>query len=59
MRDYRATARYSITPAQGLNITGPYTDKNRMGITFIVLEDEPDGQKFRQVLEEALSKLAA
>ena len=58
VRDYRATAQYSITPAQGLNITGRYTDKNKTGITFIVLEAEADGQKFREVLNEAMRKIA-
>ena len=58
VRDYRATAQYAITPDQGLNITGRYTDKNRTGITFIVLEAEADGLKFRDVLHEALRKIA-
>ncbi|MCI0550031.1 MAG: hypothetical protein L0287_03675 [Anaerolineae bacterium] len=55
-RDYKTTASYTISPDQGLNITGRYTDKNRTGITFIVLSSESAGQKFRQVLEEALGK---
>lgn len=58
VRDYQDTAQYAITPAQGLNITGRYTDKNKTGITFIVLEAEADGQKFRQVLNEALRNVA-
>jgi hypothetical protein len=58
VRDYQATAQYSITPAQGLNITGRYTDKNKTGITFIVLEAEADGQKLREVLNEAMRKIA-
>lgn len=53
VRDYGTTASYSITPDQGLNITGRYTNKNRTGITFIVLDSEPDGLKFREVLDEA------
>lgn len=57
VRDYRTTAQYAITPDQGLNITGRYTDKNRTGITFIVLDSEADGLKFRHVLEEALRKV--
>jgi hypothetical protein len=56
VRDYQTTASSAITPDQGLNITGRYTDKNKTGITFIVLGSEPDGQKFRQVLQEARSK---
>ena len=56
VRDYQTTASYAIAPDEGLNITGRYTDKNKTGITFIVLDAEPDGQKFRKVLEEAMSK---
>jgi len=56
VRDYRTTASYAIMPDQGLNVTGRYTDKNKTGIAFIVLDAEPDGQKFRQVLDEALRK---
>lgn len=56
VRDYRTTASYTIMPDQGLNITGRYTDKNKTGMTFIVLDAEADGQKFSHVLEEALSK---
>ena len=52
--DYRSAAQYAITAEQGLNITGHYTDKNKTGITFIVLEAVADGQKFRQVFNEAL-----
>jgi hypothetical protein len=56
VRDYRTTSSYAIAPDHGLNITGRYTDKNKTGITFIMLGSEPDGQKFRQILEEALGK---
>ena len=58
VRDYRTTAQGAITPDQGLNITGRYTDKNKIGITFIVLEAGGDGQKFRQILDEALRNVA-
>ena len=58
VRDYRTTANYTIMPDQGLNVTGRYTDRNKTGITFIVLDSEPDGQKFRQVLDQALRKAA-
>ena len=54
VRDYQTTASYSITPDQGLNVTGRYTDKNRTGITFIMLDSEAEGQRFRRVLKEAL-----
>jgi hypothetical protein len=62
VRDYHSTAHAAeraITPDQGLNITGRYTDKNRTGITFIVLGAEADGQRFRQILNEALRKAAS
>ena len=52
--DYSNTACYSISPDQGLNVTGRYTNKNRTGITFIVLDSDTNGQKFRNVLQEAL-----
>lgn len=54
--DDRATTGYSTTADEGLNITGLYTVKNKTGITFIALDANAGGQKFRQVLEEALSK---
>ena len=59
VRDDQITAQYAIAPDQGLNITGRYTDKNRTGITFIVLEAEAEGQKFRNILHEALRKVAS
>ena len=58
VRDFPTPARYAISPDQGLNITGRYTGRNRPGITFIVLDAEADGQKFRQVLDEALRNAA-
>ena len=58
VREFRETAEYAITPAQGPNITGRYTNKNKTGITFIVLEAEADGQEFRQVLDEAMKNVA-
>jgi len=58
VRDYRTTASYAISPDQGLNITGRYTDRIKIGITFIVLGSEPDGQQFRQVLKKAMSTSA-
>jgi len=54
VRDYETTASYGITPDQGLNVTGRYTDKNKTGITFIMLDSEADGHRFRKVLKEAL-----
>jgi hypothetical protein len=54
VRDYRITSQYAIPAEQGLNIAGRHTDKNKTGITFIVLEAGANGQKFRQVLQEVL-----
>jgi len=55
VRDYKTTASYAITPDQGLNITGRYTNRNKTGITFIVLGSESDGQQFRQILKTAMT----
>lgn len=55
VRDYQDTASNTSMPDEGLNITGRYTDKNRTGITFIGLGTDIDGQKFRQVLEQAIN----
>lgn len=55
--DDGSTAPYAIAPAQGLNITGRYTDTNQREITFIVLEAEAAGQRFRQVLDEAMKNI--
>lgn len=57
-RNYETTAMFVSIPNQGLNITGRYTDAHKTGITFISLGSEPDGQNFRQVLKEALTKAA-
>lgn len=56
VRDFQTTASHAVSPDQGLNVTGRYTDRNRTGITFIGLSTEPDGQRFRQVLEAALNR---
>lgn len=56
--DYQTTTNDRIIPEQGLSITGRYTDKNKTGMTFIALDSNVDGHKFRQMLEEALSKVA-
>lgn len=53
VRDYQDTASNTSMPDEGLNITGRYTDKNKTGIIFIGLDTDIDGQKFRQVLEQA------
>ena len=56
--DDRATTDSSITANEGLNITGRYTVNNKSGMAFIALDSNADGRKFRQVLEEALSRSA-
>jgi hypothetical protein len=58
LSDLAAFDQYALTPAQGLNVTGRCTNKNKTGITFIVLEAEADGQEFRQVLDEAMKNVA-
>ena len=42
---------------EGLSITGCYTDKNRTGKAFIALASNAEEQKFRQVLQEVLSRV--
>lgn len=54
--DCRSTTQNIIIPNQGLNITGRYTDKDKTGMTFIVLDSEADGQKFHRLVEKALSQ---
>ena len=57
VRDYETTAMNAISPDLGLNITGRYTDRNKTGMSFIVLGSGPDGQKFRHVLKDAIKKV--
>jgi len=57
VHDYQNTASFAITPDHGLNITGRYTDKNKTGITFIGLDSNMDGQRFRQLLNNTLKKV--
>jgi hypothetical protein len=54
--DDQATTGYPIIVDEGLSITGCYTDQNRTGMAFIAIDSNADGQMFRQVLEEVLSK---
>jgi hypothetical protein len=56
VQDYSATAMYVIVPNEGINVTGRYSDVHKTGMTFIVLGSEPDGKKFRQMLQEAMKK---
>jgi len=58
VREDHTTVQYVITRDQGLNITGRYTEENKTGITFIVLDSEDDGVKFREVLKQALRRAA-
>ena len=53
--DARLTASgYTISPDQGLNVTGRYTNQDTTGPSFIVLDSGVVGQKFRKVLKRAL-----
>ena len=56
--DHRGAAHYAISRHQGINILGRYTDEHKTGITFIVLDAEVNGQKFRQVLDRAMRNAA-
>ncbi len=58
IHDYETTAMFEITPDHGLNITGRYTNVNQTGITFIALGADPDGQRFRELLGQAMKKAA-
>ena len=56
VQDYETTAMYIIAVGHGLNVTGRDADRNKTGMTFIVLGPDPDGRKFHQVLDEAIKK---
>jgi hypothetical protein len=56
VHDYESTAMFAILPDLGFNITGRYTNVSKTGQTFIGLDAGQDGQKFRQVLRDAISK---
>lgn len=57
VNDYETTAMFAIAPDHGINVTGRYTDKNKTGMTFIALGQDPDGQNFRKILEQAMRKV--
>ena len=57
VHNYETTAMYAIAPDHGINVTGRYTDKNKTGMTFIVLGPDSGGQSFRKILEEAMRKV--
>ena len=54
--DFENTAMYKVKPDSGLNITGRYTDVTRQGQSFIGLGPDSAGEKFRQVLQQAIQK---
>ena len=55
-QDFENTAMYQVNPDSGLNVTGRYTDVTKQGQAFIGLGTDPDGEKFRQVLQHAIQK---
>lgn len=57
VNDYETTAMFPIAPDHGINVTGRYTDKNKTGMTFIVLGPDSAGDNFRKILEEAMRKI--
>jgi len=56
VQDFENTAMYQVNPDSGMNITGRYTDVTKQGQAFIGLGTDPDGEKFRQVLQHAIQK---
>jgi hypothetical protein len=55
INDARLTAAgYTISPDQGLNVTGRYTNKDTTGLRFILLDSGMVGQRFRRILKRAL-----
>ncbi len=56
IRDYKTTAMYAVIPDMGINVTGRFTDVNKTGAVFIGLGLQADGQKFQQILEDAIKK---
>lgn len=55
-QDFENTAMYQVNPDSGLNVTGRYTDVTKQGQAFIGIGTDPDGEKFRQVLQHAIQK---
>ena len=55
-QDFENTAMYKVKPDSGMNITGRYTDVTKHGRSFIGLGSDPDGEKFRQMLQLAIQK---
>ena len=58
-QDFENTAMYQVNPDSGMNITGRYTDVTKQGQAFIGLGTDPDGEKFRQVLQHSIQKAQA
>ena len=56
VQDFENTAMYRVNPDSGMNITGRYTDVTKQGQAFIGLGIDPAGEKFRQVLQQAIQK---
>jgi len=56
VQDFENTAMYQVNPDSGMNITGRYTDVTKQGQAFIGLGIDPDGEKFRQMLQHAMQK---
>ena len=54
--DFENTAMHQVRPDSGMNISGRYTDVTRQGQSFIGLGSDPAGEKFRQILQQAIQK---
>lgn len=53
-QDFENTAMYKVKPDSGMNITGRYTDVTKLGRSFIGIGPDPDGKKFRQMLQHSI-----
>jgi hypothetical protein len=58
IHDYAGSAMGTISPDTGMNITGRYTNAVKTGQAFIGIGTDPNGIKFREVLHEAMNKVA-
>jgi hypothetical protein len=45
---------HSISPEQGLSVSGRMTHQNSAGTLLLVLDSEIEGRQFRRVLQDAL-----
>lgn len=58
IHDFAGSAMGAIAPDTGMNVTGRYTNAVKTGQAFIGIGADDVGNKFRQVLHEAMNKAA-